>query len=210
MYSSTRFMNSGRNTDLAASSTRCFIVSYAVSLGTSSFSNNRIRPPPNSLRQLSAFFVPDIARRRPNEPRDRVLLHVLTHVDPHESLLRVEHVRGKGLGQLGFPNPSGPHEHETSNRAVGVREACPGPVYGLGYGANRRFLADYAFVELFLEMQKFLPFRLEKFRDGNSGPLAHDFGDVVTGDFLAEHGFSGLQVLVEFSLGGLELPLKGV
>eukprot|EP00960_Hanusia_phi_P006968 198452-Hanusia_phi.AAC.2 len=49
-----------------------------------------IRLLPHCLRQLPAGLMPDVARRRPDESRDSMLLHVLAHVDADELLLIVE------------------------------------------------------------------------------------------------------------------------
>ncbi len=54
------------------------------------------------LGELPALLVADIARRRADQPRDRVLLHVLGHVDADEVVDRVEQELGERLRQLGF------------------------------------------------------------------------------------------------------------
>lgn len=45
--------------------------------------------------------------RRPDEPADRVLLHVLGHVYAHHGLVSVEHEASQGLGQLGLAHTWG-------------------------------------------------------------------------------------------------------
>jgi len=40
--------------------------------------------------KLPAFLVTDVARRRADESRNRVLLHIFAHVDPDHGLLVVE------------------------------------------------------------------------------------------------------------------------
>ncbi len=52
--------------------------------------DHRVRPAPDRFGELSAFLVPDIARRRADEPRHGVLLHVLRHVDTHHRPFVVE------------------------------------------------------------------------------------------------------------------------
>ena len=49
-----------------------------------------IGPPPHRFGQRAAFLIADIARRRADQPRDRMLLHVLRHVDADERRLVVE------------------------------------------------------------------------------------------------------------------------
>ena len=65
-----------------------------------------------------AFFVPDVARRRADQPRDRVLLHVLGHVDADHARLVVEKHLGQRSGQLGLPHSRRTDEHEGADRLV--------------------------------------------------------------------------------------------
>ena len=61
-----------------------------------------IRPPPHRFGQRATFLVADIAGRRPDQARHRVLLHVFRHVDTDERALVVEQEFGERLGQLGL------------------------------------------------------------------------------------------------------------
>ena len=56
----------------------------------------------DGLGELAALVVAHVARGRADEPRDRVLLHVLRHVDADHRVLRVEHELGQRAGQLGL------------------------------------------------------------------------------------------------------------
>src|SRR4029079_19169513 len=51
--------------------------------------HNRIWASAHLLGQLSAFFVAHVSRRGTNQARDRVLLHVLRHVDAYHGVLVV-------------------------------------------------------------------------------------------------------------------------
>ena len=42
-----------------------------------------VGPPPHRLGQHPAFLITDIARRRADQPRHRMLFHIFGHVDPH-------------------------------------------------------------------------------------------------------------------------------
>ena len=64
--------------------------------------HDRIRTAANLLGELSAFFVADVARRRADQARDRMLLHVLGHVDAEQGVLVVEQKFGEGAGEFGF------------------------------------------------------------------------------------------------------------
>ena len=61
-----------------------------------------VGPPPHRLGQRPALLVADIARRRTDQPGDRVLLHIFGHVDAHERGVVVEQEARQRLGQLGL------------------------------------------------------------------------------------------------------------
>ena len=71
-----------------------------------------IRMPPHRLGELPALVVADIARRRTDEPRHGVLLHVFAHVESDDGILVIEKEFGQRLAQLGFTHPGGPEKHE--------------------------------------------------------------------------------------------------
>src|SRR5207245_4609910 len=52
--------------------------------------NHAVGPAAHRLGELAAFLIANVARRRTDEPGDRVLFHVLRHVDTHHGLLVVE------------------------------------------------------------------------------------------------------------------------
>src|SRR5580704_17479971 len=52
--------------------------------------NYRVGPPAYRLGELATFVVADISGWCADEPRDRMLLHVLRHVDPNHRLFVIE------------------------------------------------------------------------------------------------------------------------
>ena len=64
--------------------------------------DHRVRAPAHGFSELPAFFVADVARRRADQPRDRVLLLVFGHVDADHGVFVVEQEVGEGAGELGF------------------------------------------------------------------------------------------------------------
>ena len=70
------------------------------------------------LGQLAALVVADVARRRTDQARDRVLLHVLGHVDPDHRVLVAEQELGQRPGQLGLADARRPEEDERAGRAA--------------------------------------------------------------------------------------------
>ncbi len=85
--------------------------------------HDRVRAAPHGLGQLAALLVADVAGRRADEPRHRVLLHVLGHVDADHRLLGVEHELGERPGQLGLADAGRAEEQERADRAVRVLKA---------------------------------------------------------------------------------------
>src|SRR5919108_1577698 len=82
--------------------------------------DHRVRTPTDGLGELPALLVPDIAWRRADEPRDRVLLHVLRHVNPDHRVLVVEQKLGERARRLRLPHSRWTEEDERANRPVGI------------------------------------------------------------------------------------------
>ena len=82
-----------------------------------SISSSRITlygPPAHGLGQLAALAVADVAGRRADQPRDRVRLAELGHVDPDERLLGREQPLRERLDQLGLADAGRAEEQEAS------------------------------------------------------------------------------------------------
>ncbi len=71
-----------------------------------------VGPAPHRFGERAALFVADIARRRADQPRYRVLLHVLRHVEADQRILVVEQIGRERLGQLGLADAGRAQEHE--------------------------------------------------------------------------------------------------
>ena len=72
---------------------------------------------PHGFGELAAFLVADVARRRADEARHGVLLHVLAHVDADHVVFVVEESFGQGLGELGLADAGRAEEEEGADRA---------------------------------------------------------------------------------------------
>ena len=101
-----------------------------------------VGPPPHRLGQHPALVVADIARRRADQPGDRVLLHELAHVDAHHRLVVVEQERRQRLGQLGLADAGRPEEQERPQRPVRVVQPRPRPPHRVRHRLDRLLLAD--------------------------------------------------------------------
>src|SRR5919199_296896 len=70
----------------------------------------RERLAPHLPGELAALLVPDVAGGRAEQPRDRVLLGELAHVELDERVLLTEEELRQRLGQLGLPDAGGTGE----------------------------------------------------------------------------------------------------
>ena len=122
--------------------------------------HDRVGSPPHRLGEVAPFFVAHVAGRCPDEPRDRVPLLKLTHVDPHDRLFVVEEEFREGLCQLRLAHTSGAHEEERAQGPVRVLQACPGPPDGVGYGRYGLVLSDDPLMEALFHMDHLLPLAL--------------------------------------------------
>src|SRR5260370_34002657 len=96
--------------------------------------NDRIRPAPDRFTQLAAFLVTDVTRRRTDQSRDGVFLHVFAHVDPDHGVLVVEQKFRERARKLGFTNTGWPEKNERTNWTIRVLQAGAGTTDGVGNG----------------------------------------------------------------------------
>ena len=119
--------------------------------------HDRERLAPHGLGELATLFVAHVARGRADQSADRVLLHVLGHVELDQRVLVVEEELGQRLGQLRLPDAGGAEEDERAARALGVLEAGPGAPDGTRERLERLLLADDPLVQLLLHAQELRP-----------------------------------------------------
>ena len=85
--------------------------------------DDSVRAAANSLGQLPALVVADVAGRRADQPRDGMLLHVLGHVDAHHGGLVVEEELGEGARGFGLAHTRWTKEDEAADGTLGIAEA---------------------------------------------------------------------------------------
>ncbi len=117
---------------------------------------NGIGPATDSLRQIPALFVSDIARGRADQARHRMFLHVLRHVDTHHGVFIIEKELGQGFCKLGFPDTGGAEKYERSHRPPGILQACPCASDRIRYGSQRIILSQYALAQAIFHVNQFL------------------------------------------------------
>ena len=155
--------------------------------------HHRIGPPPDRFCELPAFLVADIARRGADQPRDRVPLLVLAHVDADHGPFVVEQELGQGAGQLGLPHSRRPQEDERADGAVRIRQPRPGPPYSVGHGGHGLVLVDHPLVQPLLHVDQLLDLALHEPGDRDARPLGHDLGDVLFVHLFLQHLLLGLE-----------------
>ncbi|MCO5578383.1 hypothetical protein L7F22_032224 [Adiantum nelumboides] len=143
---------------------------------------HRVRPPPHRLGQLAGLAVADVAGRRPDHPRDGVLLAVLAHVEADHAVLLAEQRDGQGARQLGLADPGRAEEQEAADGAVLVAQPGARPADGLGHGGDGGVLPDDALVQLVLQPEQPVPLGLGQLRDRDAGGARHDLGDLLDAD----------------------------
>ena len=146
-----------------------------------------VGPAPYRFRQLSTFFVTHVAWRRPDEPGDRMPLHVLGHVETHHGPLVVEEKLSQSPGQFCLSYAGGTEKEEGTDGSVAVTQARPASPYGVGYGDDCFILAHHLPMQPGLHLDQFLDFSLDQPVDRDAGPLRNDLGDVLLVHFFLEH-----------------------
>src|SRR5437762_1940446 len=144
--------------------------------------HHRVRVAFHLLGELAALFVTDVSGRRADQLRDRVLLHVLGHVEADQRMVAAEEEIRERARQLGLADAGGPEEYE----------AADGPVRILQPGArapdrardrrDRLLLADDAPVQLDFHPQQLVAFVLVDRRHRHAGPLRDDLVDLGLAD----------------------------
>ena len=91
--------------------------------------HHAVRLAADSLAELAALLVADVARRRADESRNGVFLHVLAHVDTHQRRLVIEQKLSQRAGQLGLTDAGRAHKNERADRLVRILQTAPGTAH---------------------------------------------------------------------------------
>ena len=121
------------------------------------------------LGQLAALFVPDVAGRGAEQPRDGVLLAELRHVELDQRVLVAEQELGERLGQLGLTDTGRAGEDERATGALRVLQAGAGTADRLRQRLDGVLLADDALVQLVLHAQQAGGLLLGELEDRDAG-----------------------------------------
>ena len=184
------------------------------------------------LGQLAAFLEADVARRRADQSGDGVLFLVFAHVQAHHRVLVVEEETRQRARQFRLTDAGGAQEHEAADRPLGIGQPGAAAADGFTDCGDRLCLIDHAFVDARLHLEQALRFALHHLGDRDTGPLGHQFRDVLLADLavqaalftrrqpggalgfviragLGEFRFQGRRAFVVLRLGGLiGLPVQ--
>ncbi len=122
--------------------------------------HHRVRPPANRLGQLPALVEADVAGRRADQPRHRMLLHVLAHVDAHHRLLVVEEKLRQRPRRLRLAHARRPEKDEAADRPLGIAQPRARTADGICHRLQRQVLADDALAQTRLHLHQLLTPRL--------------------------------------------------
>ena len=122
--------------------------------------DDRVRVPLHLLGELPALLVADVARRRADQLRNRVLLHVLRHVEADERVVAAEEEAGEAARELGLADAGRTEEDEAADRPRRRLEPGARAADGARERRDGLVLADDAPVQLFLHPQELVAFVL--------------------------------------------------
>ena len=148
-----------------------------------------IGPAADRFGQHAALVVADIAGRRSDQPRDRMLLHEFRHIEADHRLIVVEEKPSERLGQFCLTNTGRSQEQERADGPVRILQPRAGPANGVGDGDDRLLLADDAFAQAVFHGEQLLALALQHRVDRDAGPPRDDRSDVLIAHFFIDHPF---------------------
>ena len=134
---------------------------------------------PNGLGELSALFVAHIAGGRTHQTTDRVLFHVLRHVQADHCGFVAEQELGECLCKLGLAYAGWAQEDERTRRTLGVFEPSTCAANCLRHSLDGLLLADDSTVQFILHAQKLGGLFLGELINGDSRPQRQHLGDCL-------------------------------
>jgi hypothetical protein len=108
----------------------------------------------DGFREQSALIESDVARRRADEPGNRVPLHILGHVEANQL---DTHRHCELSRDLGLANPRGTGEQERADRSAFVAQARAGHLDGGRQRTDRAVLTEDHELQIALEMTQHIP-----------------------------------------------------
>ena len=129
--------------------------------------------------QQPALFEADVSRRRADEPGDRVLLHVLAHVEADELVAEVQR---QLFGELGLADAGRTREEKTAGGPVRLSEPGARSLDGARHRADGLFLTEDHASERFLQRSQPVAVRRRRLLGGNARDARDDVLDLADAD----------------------------
>ena len=139
------------------------------------------------LGQVAALLVADVARRRADQPRDRVLLHELGHVDADQRAPRCRTgTRPAPCTARSCRRRSGRGTGTSRTGRFGSARPGARAADRVGHEPHRLVLADDALVQRVLHVQQLVALALQHLRHRDAGRARDDLGDLLGADLGAQ------------------------
>ena len=132
----------------------------------------------HGLGQLAALVVADIAGRRAEQPRHRVLLHIFRHIKPQQGFFAAEPAARQAAGQLGLADAGGPQKQHGADRPPGFPQAGAAAADGGGHRLDGARLADDLGGKALFQLFQAFAFRFADTLGRDAAGAADDAGDV--------------------------------
>ena len=137
-----------------------------------------VRTAAHGLGELPAGVVTDVARRRADEPRHRVRLGVLRHVETGHRRLGVKERLGDGLGRLGLADTGRAEKKERADGPASVEARGVAP-QDVGDAREPGAMPDHALGQERFEREHALAVGLEQALHRHVGELGDHLGDAL-------------------------------
>src|SRR5699024_4488944 len=162
--------------------------------------HDRERLAPHLLGELAALLVTDVAGWGTEQPRGRVTVVILTHVDLDERVVLTEQELRQRLGQLRLADTGRPGEHERAGRTARILHPAPGATDGLRHRLDGVVLTDDALVQLRLHPHQPRGLFLGESEHGDAGPVRQHLGDLLLVDLRDDVEIAFLPLLLPLLL----------
>ena len=111
-----------------------------------------------SLGQLTAFVIADVSRRRTDQTRYGMLLHVFAHIDTYHVAFIIKKYLCQGLSELSLADTGRAKEDKGANRTVRILDSGTRTDNGLADSLDCLILTDNMLVQDFLQVNQFSTF----------------------------------------------------
>ena len=130
--------------------------------------DDRVRTPPHLLGELSALVIADIARRRTDETRGRVLFLEFGHVQRDERLVIAVNLLGQHLRKMRLADARRAKEEERADRTLRIRHQRAAPTERPRDRLHGGVLSDHDLSERLLHPQQLFRRRGVHLLDGDT------------------------------------------